>query len=76
MVRLFEGVSVRGLDGPSRLWVPPMCQYSAVEGVVQYWHQVHYGAWAINKAGLIIAEATAVVPEGRITPTDSGLWND
>jgi 2,4-dienoyl-CoA reductase-like NADH-dependent reductase (Old Yellow Enzyme family) len=53
-----------------------MCQYSALEGVVQYWHQVHLGAWAINKAGLIIAEATAVVPEGRITPTDSGLWND
>ncbi|MDP5128374.1 MAG: NADH:flavin oxidoreductase/NADH oxidase [Pontimonas sp.] len=76
MVRFFEGVSVRGLDVPSRLWVSPMCQYSAVEGVVQYWHQVHYGTWAINKAGLIIAEATAVVPEGRITPTDSGLWND
>ena len=76
MVRLFEGVSVRGLDVPSRLWVSPMCQYSAVEGVVQYWHQVHLGAWAINKAGLIIAEATAVVPEGRITPEDSGLWND
>ena len=76
MVRLFEGVRVRGLDVPSRLWVSPMCQYSAVEGVVQYWHQVHLGAWAINKAGLIIAEATAVVPEGRITPEDSGLWND
>ena len=75
MVRLFEGVSVRGLDVPSRLWVSPMCQYSVVEGVVQHWHQVHLGAWAINKAGLIIAEATAVVPEGRITPEDSGLWN-
>ena len=54
MVRLFSGVSVRGLNVPSRLWVSPMCQYSAVEGVVQYWHQVHYGAWAVNKAGLII----------------------
>ena len=76
MVRLFEGVSVRGLDVPSRLWVSPMCQYSAIEGVVQAWHQVHLGSWAINKAGLIITEATAVVPEGRISPADSGLWND
>ena len=76
MVRLFEGVSLRGLDVPSRLWVSPMCQYSAIEGVVQAWHQVHLGSWAINKAGLIMTEATAVVPEGRISPADSGLWND
>ncbi len=54
MVRLFEAVTVRGLDVPSRLWVSPMCQYSALEGVVQAWHQVHLGSWAINKAGLII----------------------
>jgi len=73
---LFEGLQIRGLAIPHRLWVSPMCQYSAVEGVVQPWHQVHLGSWAINKAGLIITEATAVVPEGRITPTDSGLWND
>jgi 2,4-dienoyl-CoA reductase-like NADH-dependent reductase (Old Yellow Enzyme family) len=76
MSMLFSPITLRGLSIPSRLWVSPMCQYSALEGVVQYWHQVHLGAWAINKAGLIIAEATSVVPEGRITPTDSGLWND
>ncbi len=76
MSMLFSPITLRGLSIPSRLWVSPVCQYSALEGVVQYWHQVHLGAWAINKAGLIIAEATAVVPEGRITPTDSGLWND
>ena len=73
---LFEGLQIRGLAIPHRLWVSPMCQYSAVEGLVQPWHQVHLGSWAINKAGLIITEATAVVHEGRITPTDSGLWND
>ena len=76
MSQLFSPLHIRGLAIPNRLWVSPMCQYSAVEGVVQHWHQVHLGAWAINKAGLIITEATAVVPEGRITPTDSGLWND
>jgi 2,4-dienoyl-CoA reductase-like NADH-dependent reductase (Old Yellow Enzyme family) len=53
-----------------------MCQYSALEGVVQYWHQVHLGALALGRPGLIIAEATSVVPEGRISPDDSGLWND
>ncbi len=76
MVMLFSPITVRGLVVPSRLWVSPMCQYSAIDGVVQPWHQVHLGSWAINKAGLIIAEATAVVPEGRISPEDSGLWND
>ena len=76
MSLLFSPITLRGLEIPHRLWVSPMCQYSAIEGVVQYWHQVHLGAWAINKAGLIITEATAVVPEGRISPTDSGLWND
>ena len=76
MVMLFEPLSIRGVVVPHRLWVSPMCQYSAREGVVGYWHQVHLGSWAVNKAGLIIAEATAVVPEGRISPEDAGLWND
>ncbi len=75
MVRLFEGVKVRGWMFPLVCGCP-RCQYSAIEGVVQAWHQVHLGSWAINKAGLIITEATAVVPEGRISPADSGLWND
>src|SRR5690554_1585112 len=53
-----------------------MCQYSAVEGVPNDWHLVHLGSFARGGAGLVIAEATGVVPEGRITPDDSGLWND
>lgn len=53
-----------------------MCQYSAVDGVVQDWHRVHLGAFAIHKAGLIITEATAVSPEGRISIDDAGLWTD
>jgi len=69
-------MTIRGLTLPHRLWVSPMCQYSALEGVVQYWHQVHLGALALGRPGLIIAEATSVVPEGRISPDDSGLWND
>lgn len=73
---LFSRMTIRGFTFPHRLWVSPMCQYSAAEGVVQYWHQVHLGALALGRPGLIIAEATSVVPEGRISPDDSGLWND
>lgn len=53
-----------------------MCQYSCTDGVVSTWHSVHLGSRAVGGAGLIIAEATAVTPEGRISPADSGLWND
>ncbi|WP_154796310.1 NADH:flavin oxidoreductase/NADH oxidase [Occultella kanbiaonis] len=60
----------------NRLWVAPMCQYSAVEGVPNDWHHVHLAQFASGGAGLVIAEATAVVPEGRISPGDTGLWND
>lgn len=54
----------------------PMCQYSSVDGLSNDWHKVHYGSRASGGAGLIIVEATAVAPEGRITPSDLGLWND
>ncbi|GAA3898476.1 NADH:flavin oxidoreductase/NADH oxidase [Microbacterium invictum] len=60
----------------NRLWVAPMCQYSAVEGVPNDWHHVHLAQFASGGAGLVIAEATAVLPEGRISPDDTGLWND
>lgn len=73
---LFSPISLRGMTAPHRLWVAPMCQYSAIDGVVQPWHHVHLGAWAIHKAGLIITEATSVSPEGRISIDDAGLWND
>ena len=53
-----------------------MCQYSAKEGVAQEWHTVHYASRAVGGAGLIIVEATAVSPQGRISPGDLGLWND
>src|SRR6478609_5196604 len=53
-----------------------MCMYSAIDGVVQEWHHTHLAQFASGGAGLIVAEATAVVPEGRISPRDVGLWND
>ena len=54
----------------------PMCQYSSAEGFSNDWHLVHLGSRAVGGAGLVIAEATAISPEGRITPGDLGLWND
>lgn len=75
---LFQPLTVRNLTIRNRAWVPPMCQYSclAADGVPTDWHMVHYGAMATGGAGLVIAEATAVAPEGRITPHDTGIWND
>lgn len=73
---LFSPITLRSLSVPDRLWVSPMCQYSAVDGVVNQWHHVHLGAFATGGASLIIAEASAVCPEGRITPGDAGIWND
>jgi 2,4-dienoyl-CoA reductase-like NADH-dependent reductase (Old Yellow Enzyme family) len=75
---LFEPITLRGLTVRNRIWVPPMCQYSAEQqdGVPTAWHLVHLGGFARGGAGAVIAEATAVVPEGRITPQDLGLWND
>ncbi len=69
-------MSIRSTTFRNRLWVSPMCMYSAVDGVVQEWHHTHLAQFASGGAGLIVAEATAVVPEGRISPRDVGLWND
>lgn len=74
--RLFEPLRVRGVEFANRLWVPPMCQYTAVDGLVQPWHLVHYGGFALGRPGLVIAEATGVLPEGRITPQCAGIWDD
>ncbi|MFT4210909.1 MAG: NADH:flavin oxidoreductase/NADH oxidase [Microbacterium sp.] len=76
--RLFTPIRLRGVEARNRLWVPPMCQYSVVaqDGVPTDWHLVHLGALARGGAGVVIAEATAVVPEGRISPQDLGLWDD
>lgn len=78
MTLLFEPITVRNLTTRNRIWIPPMCQYSCEEqdGVVGNWALVHYTAFAKGGAGLIIAEATAVSPIGRITPWCAGIWND
>lgn len=76
MSRLFDPITVRGLTLPNRAWVSPMCQYSATDGVPGDWHLVHLGQFATGGAGLVMTEATAVVPEGRISPQDTGIWND
>lgn len=72
---LFSPLSLRGLNIPNRIFVSPMCQYSSEEGLPNDWHMVHLGSRAVGGAGLVMVEATAVSPEGRITPYDSGLWN-
>ncbi|WP_347305564.1 NADH:flavin oxidoreductase/NADH oxidase [Corynebacterium sp. SA-MJD20WY100] len=75
---LFSSWTIRDLELKNRVVLPPMCQYAvdAEDGVVGQWHRVHYGARAAGGFGLVIAEATAVVPEGRISPRDAGIWND
>lgn len=81
MSALFEPYRLRDLTIPNRVWMPPMCQYSAAPegpetGAPNDWHFAHYAARAAGGTGLIIVEATAVSPEGRITPYDLGIWND
>ncbi len=75
---LFRPITIRGLTIRNRVWVPPLCQYSVTtrDGVPHDWHLVHLGAMAAGGAGLVVAEATAVSPEGRISDHDTGLWND
>lgn len=73
---LFEPLTLRGITFRNRVFVSPMCQYSSVAGLPNDWHQVHLGSRAVGGAGLVLAEATAVVPEGRISTADTGLWND
>jgi 2,4-dienoyl-CoA reductase-like NADH-dependent reductase (Old Yellow Enzyme family) len=74
--RLFTPLTVRSTTFRNRLWVSPMCQYSADEGVPHDWHHVHLAQFATGGAGLVMTEATAVSPQGRISPQDTGLWND
>jgi NADPH2 dehydrogenase len=75
--RLFESFSLKGVTFKNRIAMAPMCQYSADnDGLATDWHYIHYTARAIGQAGLIIVEATAVEPRGRISDRDLGLWND
>jgi len=76
MAALFTPFSLKDVTLRNRIAVPPMCQYSAVDGMVNEWHDAHYAGLARGGAGLVIVEATAVSPEGRITPGCTGLWND
>jgi 2,4-dienoyl-CoA reductase-like NADH-dependent reductase (Old Yellow Enzyme family) len=74
--RLFSPIRLGGLELRSRVIAAPMCQYSALEGVVQPWHWQHLGVLAISGVSAAIVEATGVLPEGRISPGDTGLWNE
>ena len=76
MSMLFSPLTIRSITLKNRIVMSPMCQYSATDGFVNDWHLVHLGSRAAGGTGLIIAEATAVLPEGRITPGDIGLWSD
>jgi 2,4-dienoyl-CoA reductase-like NADH-dependent reductase (Old Yellow Enzyme family) len=76
MAHLFEPLKLRDITLSNRIGIPPMCQYSAQDGIASDWHFVHYGSRAVGGAGLMIVEATAVLPEGRISPGDLGLWDD
>jgi 2,4-dienoyl-CoA reductase-like NADH-dependent reductase (Old Yellow Enzyme family) len=73
---LFQPLTVRSITLRNRIGMSPMCQYSATDGMAGDWHLVHYGSRAAGGAGLVIVEATAVAPEGRITPGCLGLWNE
>jgi 2,4-dienoyl-CoA reductase-like NADH-dependent reductase (Old Yellow Enzyme family) len=75
-VSLFDSLHIRNLEIPNRVWVSPMCQYSAVDGLIGEWHRIHLGSFATGSAGLIFVEATGVVPEGRISLGCPGIWND
>ena len=73
---LFSPLSLRDLTLPNRIVVSPMCQYSAEDGVANEWHMIHVGSMALSGAGMLTIEATAVEPDGRITPGCLGLWDD
>jgi 2,4-dienoyl-CoA reductase-like NADH-dependent reductase (Old Yellow Enzyme family) len=76
MSRLFSPFKLRGLQFKNRIFVSPMCQYSSDRGTPTDWHLVHLGSRAVGGAALVMVEATAVSPEGRISPWDSGMWNE
>jgi 2,4-dienoyl-CoA reductase-like NADH-dependent reductase (Old Yellow Enzyme family) len=78
MTQLFEPITLRGVTIPNRIWTSPMCQYSVLDhlGVPQPWHFVHLSTFAVGGSGLVLSEATAVSPEGRISPRDTGIYTD
>jgi 2,4-dienoyl-CoA reductase-like NADH-dependent reductase (Old Yellow Enzyme family) len=76
MPRLFTPLTIRSLTFRNRIFVSPMCQYSSDDGFPTEWHLVHLGSRAVGGAGLVMQEATAVSAEGRISPSDMGIWSD
>lgn len=76
MSQLFQPYTLKDVTLRNRIAVPPMCQYMAEDGIVNDWHQVHYAGIARGGAGLVVVEATAVAPEGRISPGCAGIWSD
>ena len=76
MSALFEPFTLKDVTLRNRIAIPPMCQYMAEDGIVNDWHLVHLASMARGGAGLVVVEATAVAPEGRITPGCAGLWSD
>src|SRR4051812_34925366 len=76
MPSLFDPLVIRGATLRNRIGVSPMCQYSSTDGFATDWHLVHLGSRAVGGAGLVIAEASAVEPRGRISPEDLGIWSN
>jgi len=76
MPTLFEPFTLKGVTLRNRIVASPMCQYQARDGFLNEWHQPHYAMLARGGAGLVVVEATAVAPNGRITPGDAGLWSE
>lgn len=78
MAKLFTPIKIRSVDFTNRIWIAPMCQYACenLDGVVGEFHLVHHSSLATGGAGLIVAEATGVTPEGRISPWCPGIWNE
>jgi 2,4-dienoyl-CoA reductase-like NADH-dependent reductase (Old Yellow Enzyme family) len=76
MTHLFSPLTLRGVTFANRIAVSPMCMYSSQDGLMTAWHRIHLGARAVGGAGLVMTEACAVSPEGRISPQDAGIWND
>lgn len=76
MSALFNPLKIRSIEFKNRIGISPMCMYSSKDGFANDWHLVHLGGRAVGGAGLVICEATAVSPEGRITPDDLGIWKE
>src|SRR5579863_6490371 len=76
MAHLFEPLRLRDVEFSNRIFVSPMCQYSCEGGLATEWHLVHLGGRAVGRAAMVMAEATAVTPDGRISPKDLGIWSD